>query len=323
MKRRLTVVLLALAFGLCLAQTAPRNTECIAPADPGGGWDFTCRIPAADVMAKLGLIQGAMKVSNVTGGGGGVAYANVVTQRAGDESLIVAASTATATRLAQNVFAGFTADNVRWLGAVGADYGVIAVSNDSPYQTLNELVDAIMAAPSDFPFAGGSAIGGWDHLKVLLLMNAAGLEDLSGVRYIAFDGGGAAMIELVGGRAAAFTGDISEVLAQIEAGEVRVLGVLSPDRIPILPDVATATEQGYDVIGANWRAFYAPPGISDEAYNYWVDAVRQVAESEEWNSLREQNGLAEFALFGDDFEAFVREQVATIQAISEDLGLLQ
>ncbi len=323
MKRLLTVVLLALASSLSFAQFTPRNTECIAPADPGGGWDFTCRVPGAQVMAELGIIPGSMKVTNMTGGGGGVAFANVVTQRADDENLIIAASTATATRLAQNVFAGFTADNVRWLGAVGADYGVIAVSNDSPYQTLNELVDAILAAPADFAFAGGSAIGGWDHLKVLLLMNAAGAEDLSAIRYVAFDGGGAAMIELLGGRAAAFTGDLSEVLAQVGAGEIRVLGVLSPDRIPVLPDTATATEQGYDVIGANWRAFYAPPGISDEAYNFWVDAVRQVAASDEWNTLREQNGLAEFALFGDDFEAFVREQVAAIHTISEDLGLLQ
>ncbi|MCA9837992.1 MAG: tripartite tricarboxylate transporter substrate binding protein [Trueperaceae bacterium] len=323
MKRFMGAILAIVVWSLAFAQFSPKNTECIAPADPGGGWDFTCRVPAAQVMAELGLIPGSMKVTNMTGGGGGVAYANVVTQRADDENLIIAASTATATRLAQNVFAGFTADNVRWLGAVGADYGVIAVSNDSPYQTLNDLVDAVAAAPGDYVFAGGSAIGGWDHLKVLLVMNEAGVEDLGSVRYVAFDGGGAAMIEVLGGRAAAFTGDISEVLAQVEAGEIRVLGVLSPDRVPALPEVATATEQGYNVIGANWRAFYAPPGISDEAYNFWVDAIKQVAASEEWNTLREQNGLAEFALFGDDFEGFVRDQVAIIHGISEDLGLLQ
>ena len=321
--RRFVFVLAVLVSSLAFAQFEPSNTECIAPADPGGGWDFTCRVPGAQVMRELNLFPGAMRVTNMPGGGGGVAFANVVTQRADDEDLIVAGSISTATRLAQNVYAGFTADDVRWLGAVGADYGVIAVGADSEYQTLQELVDDVTANPGDTAIVGGSALGGWDHLKVLLLMDEAGMDNLQDVRYIAFDGGGVAMIEVLGGRAAAFTGDASEVLSQVEAGEVRVLGVLAPERLPLLPDVPTAQEAGYDVIGANWRAFYAPPGISDEAYDYWVNAVEQVAASEEWSALREQNGLAEFALFGDEFEAFVRDQVAEVRTISEELGLMQ
>ena len=321
--RRFVLVLAVLVSSLAHAQFQPGNTECIAPADPGGGWDFTCRVPAAQVMRELSLFPGAMRVTNMPGGGGGVAFANVVTQRADDADLIVAGSIATATRLAQNVYAGFTADDVRWLGAVGADYGVIAVGADSEYQTLEELVEDVRANPGDTTFVGGSAIGGWDHLKVLLLVDEAGMDDLENVRYIAFDGGGAAMIEVLGGRASAFTGDASEVLSQVEAGEVRVLGVLAPERLDVLPDVPTAQEAGYDVIGANWRAFYAPPGISNEAYDYWVEAVQQVAASDEWATLRDQNGLAEFALFGDEFETFVREQVAEIRGISEELGLMQ
>ena len=76
-------------------------------------------------------------------------------------------------------------------------------------------------------------------------------------------------------------------------------------------------------MGANWRAFYAPGGISDEAYDYWVGAVQQVADSELWSQLRADNGLAPFALFGAEFEAFVNEQVAAIRTISQDLGLIQ
>ena len=326
MKRLATlslVLLLAWLSGAAFAQFEPSRTECIAPADPGGGWDFTCRIPGAQIMSSLGLIPGTMQVTNIPGAGGGIAFANVVSQREGDNNLIVAGSTATATRLAQNVYSGFTADNVRWLGAVGADYGIIAVAADSPYQDLQGLVEAMQNTPGEITFAGGSATGGWDHLKVLLLAQAAGIEALQEVRYIAFDGGGAALVELVGGRVTAFTGDASEILSQVEAGNVRVLGILGPERIDALSDVPTAQEAGYEVDGTNWRAFYGPAGMSDEAYTFWVDAVRQVANSEEWATLREQNGLSAFSSFGDEFTTFVNEQVASIQTISEQLGLIQ
>jgi putative tricarboxylic transport membrane protein len=325
LKRVLMTATLVLLASTAMAQFQPKNVECIAPADAGGGWDFTCRVPAAQVMRDLGLVPGVMQVTNMSGGGGGIAFASVVTQRKGDDNLIVAASTATATRLAQNVFAGFTEDSVRWIGAVGADFGVIAVANDSKYATLADLMNDLAADPTSAAFAGGSAVGGWDHLKVLLLAQKAGMsnEELAKMRYVAFNGGGAAMIEVIGGRAAAFTGDVSETLTQIEAGNIRALAVLSPERLDVMPDVPTAREAGYDVIGANWRGFYMAPGTSDAAYQYWVDAVSQVGQSDEWAKLRDQNGLAPFFSVGADFEAFVKDQIVTIRDISQGLGLIQ
>ena len=301
----------------------PKNVECIAPAGPGGGWDFTCRFPAGEVMTKLGLIPGTLRTTNMAGGGGGLAYANVVTKRAKDDNLLVAASVATATRLAQNVFSGFTADNVRWLGALGADYGVIAVAKDSKYKTLNDLMDALKKDPKSLNFVGGSAAGGWDHLKVLMLADESGVKNLKEITYVAFDGGGPAMIELLGGRADAFTGDTSEVLSQLDAGNIRILAVLSEKRVSRLGDAKTAKEQGLNVIGANWRAFYAPPKMSDDAYNYWVDAIKKTAASKEWADLRDKNGLAEFESFGPEFEKFVLSQIAKVSVISKDLGLIK
>ena len=78
----------------------PEQPECIAPANPGGGWDFTCR-QVGKTLQDLGLIDSTMQVVNMAGGGGGVAFAEVVNKRGDDNDLIVAASSATATRLAQ------------------------------------------------------------------------------------------------------------------------------------------------------------------------------------------------------------------------------
>jgi putative tricarboxylic transport membrane protein len=299
------------------------GTECLAPAGAGGGWDFTCRVPGAQLMQKLDLIDGAMKVVNMSGSGGGKAFSHVVTTRDTDEKLIVAASAATATRLAQKVYGNYRADDVRWVGALGMDYGVIVVGKNSPYKTLDDLMKKLKNDPAKNPIVGASSKGGWDHLKALLVAKEAGIKNLRGINYIPFDNGAKALLEVVAGRAAAFTGDSSEIIGQLQAGEVRVLAILSDKRVPALGDAKTAREQGYDVVGGNWRAFYAPAGISDEAYNYWVSTVKAVAMSPEWTELRVKNGLAEFTSFGKDFDQFVRKQIENVAELSKELGIIK
>lgn len=229
MKRAIVLVFLAMVTGGAWAQFTPRNPECIAPAGAGGGWDFTCR-SVAQVMQDLKIVSQPIKTTNLTGGGGGVAYANVVTQRNNDANLIVAAIPATTVRLAQGQFSRFTERDVRWLGAVAADFGLVAVKADAPWKTMQELVAAWKTDPAKIAVGGGSAVGGQDHMKVLLLGRAAGIEPRS-IKYVPFDGGGQALTSLLGGFIQVFAGDASELRAQVESGTVRVLGVMSPRRL--------------------------------------------------------------------------------------------
>ncbi|MCP1199118.1 tripartite tricarboxylate transporter substrate binding protein [Notoacmeibacter sp. MSK16QG-6] len=301
----------------------PENPECIAPANPGGGWDFTCR-QVGKSLQDLDLIPSTMQVVNLSGGGGGVAFAEVVNKRNDDNDLIVAASSATATRLAQNAFPGNTMDQVRWLGAIGADYGVIAVAADSEIETLPELMDKIKADPTSVSIGGGSAVGGWDHLKVLIAAQKAGVEDVRQVKYIAFAGGGEAVTQLLAGSLQAFTGDLSEAKGFVDSGDIKVIAVLAPERLEgEFAEFKTAKEQGIDAIGANWRGFYAPGNMSDDAYNYWVNAIGTLYDSDEWKAIMEANGLAPLDLQGDEFQSFVSDSVQEITDLSKEIGILQ
>ncbi|HKJ63568.1 MAG TPA: tripartite tricarboxylate transporter substrate-binding protein [Hyphomicrobiales bacterium] len=315
----------ALVFASSVSSFAfePTNTECIAPANPGGGWDFTCR-QVGKTLQDLQLVPGTMQVTNLAGGGGGVAFAEVVNKRNDDNNLIVAASSATSTRLAQGAYPGNTMDQVRWLASVGADYGIIAVAKDSPIQTLPELLDAIKKDPSSISIAGGSAVGGWDHLKVLLAAKKAGIDDVRTIKYVAFDGGGEAVTQLLAGSVQAFTGDASEAKGFVDSGDIRVIAVLAPERLEgDFSSFPTAKEQGIDVIGANWRGFYAPGGMSDDAYKYWVEQIGKVYDSKEWKSIMAANGLAPLNLRGDEFQAFVKDSVDNIQTLSKEIGLIK
>lgn len=316
---------LALAASQAGAFEQSRTAECIAPANPGGGWDFTCR-SVGKVLADLGYISGNVQTVNMPGAGGGVAFAHTVSKRGDDSALIVAASTATTTRLAQGQFVGMDQDMVRWVGALGADYGVIAVSKDSPYQTLNDLVDALKEDPNSVKFGGGSAAGGWDHLKVLIAGRAAGIEKakLPKIKYLAFSGGAEAITQVVGGHIEAFTGDISEAQGFMESGDLRVLAVLSEERLPApLDAIPTAREQNIDAVAPNWRGFYVPKDVSDEAYQWWVDTMDKVYTSDNWKEVMVQNGLMPFHKTGAEFDTFVKEQVQSIKEISTEIGLIK
>ncbi|WP_176086476.1 tripartite tricarboxylate transporter substrate-binding protein [Martelella sp. HB161492] len=318
---------MTMVLGLTLASPAlafePSASECIAPAAPGGGWDFTCR-QVGKTLQDLKLVPGTMQVANLVGGSGGVAFAEVVGKRDTDDNLLVAASSATATRLAQGAFPGYSADQVRWVGSVGADYGIIAVAKDSPINTLPELMDKIKSDPKSVAVAGGSAVGGWDHLKVLMAAKKAGIDDVRSVKYVAFEGGGEAVTQLLAGSVQAFSGDASEAKGFVDSGDIKVLAVLAPDRMPgDFSSFPTAKEQGIDVIGANWRGFYAPGKMDDAAYQYWVDAIQKVYMSDEWKQVMAQNGLAPLDKSGPEFTAFVNQSIADIQALSKEIGIIK
>jgi len=322
-KRLFKALLTSAVLGLgATTVVQAQATECIAPANPGGGWDFTCR-QIGKIMFDIGAVDKPVQVTNMAGAGGGLAFGHVVAERGTDEDLIIAASSATSTRLAQNAYAGMTADQVRFVGAIGADPGVIVVAADSPYQSLNDLVDAIKAEPGKLAFAGGSAVGGFDHLKPLMILQRAGITDVSAVKYIGVDGGADAITQTVGGFTQAMSGDMSEIVGFLKSGDVRALAVLTDARVPGFEDIPTAKEQGIDVVAVNWRGLYVPKDISDEAFNKWADRLQQVADSPEWAAAMAANGLAPFTKVGGDFQSYVDGVVAEVRTLSKEIGVIQ
>jgi len=312
-----------LSASLAFAWEPSGKVDCIAPAGPGGGWDFTCR-SVGNTLETLKLVPGAVQTTNMAGAGGGVAFAHVISKRNDDTNLLVAASTATTTRLAQRQFAGMDASMVKWVGALGADYGVIAVGKNSTYTDLNQLMAALKKDPRAVKFAGGSVNGGWDHLKVLIAAKAAGVGSLPSVPYLSYNNGGEALTQVIGGHVDAFTGDISEAAGFWESGDLRVIAVLSETRLPgKFSSIPTAREQGIDALGPNWRGFYMPKDTAADVQDYWVNAIETLYASPEWKAVMVKNGLIPFHPKANEFEAFVNKQVADIEQLSIEIGLLK
>lgn len=194
----------------------PSKPECIAPAQPGGGFDLTCRV-AVNGFLETKLLENAMRTIYMPGGVGAVAYNHIVAQRPGDGNAIAAFSGGSLLNLAQGKFGKYSVEDVRWLASIGSDYGVAIVRNDSPYQDLKSLMEAFKADPSKIVLGAGGSVGGQDWMKAALTARAADV-DFRKMRFVAFEGGGEAMTALRGGHIQAYMGDAAEAHTMLEGG---------------------------------------------------------------------------------------------------------
>ncbi len=131
------------------------------------------------------------------------------------------------------------------------------------------------------------------------------------------------MAALLGGHIQVFPGDASEVRGQLEAGEIRLLAVLSPTRLPgAFAAVPTAREQGVDVDWPIVRGFYGPPQMPDAAHAFWVDALRRLQADPAWAEARNTQGLFEFNLVGAEYEALAKRRTAEFRQLAREVGLV-
>jgi len=322
--RRTVAAAAVLAASFIVSGFTPQNVECIAPANPGGGWDFTCR-QIGKLLGDQGLVPGTVRVTNMTGGVGATAYGHVLSKRAEDPNLIVATSTVGVTQIAQNRYPA-DIDVMRWLAMLGADVGVVLIKPDSPHQSLEALLNAVKEDPESVVFGGSSGVGGWDHLRLLLLAETAGVpnEDLGKIRWVQYSGGTDAVTQMLGGFIDVVSTDLGEIAGFVEAEQIKALAVMSDEPLPgKFEALPTAKSQGYDVTGYNWRGFYIGGGAPDEAYDFWVDTLQKVYDSEEWQTIAVESGLTPIWRGGDEFQSFVEEQTQQMRQISKDIGVIQ
>lgn len=315
-----------LATGLLLStqlMAEPKRPECIAPAAPGGGFDLTCKL-AQSALMDAKLLSKPMRVTYMPGGVGAVAYNAVVAQRPGDAGTITAWSSGSLLNLAQGKFGRFDENAVRWLAGIGTSYGAIAVRSDSPYKTLDDLVNALKADPGKVVIGSSGTVGSQDWMQTALLAKAAGIDPRN-LRYVALEGGGEIATALLGGHIQVGSTDIADSMPHILAGNMRILAVLSDERLPgeDKANIPTAKEQGYDITWPVVRGFYLGPKVSDEEYAWWKAAFDQLLASEDFAKLRDQRELFPFAMTGPELDAYVKQRVAQYKDMAKEFGLTQ
>lgn len=290
----------------------------IVPGGAGGGWDGTAR-GTGEALTNAGLV-GTASYENMSGGGGGVAIAYMIENAESLDNTLMVNSTPIVIRSLTGVFPQSFRDLTLVAGTIG-DYAALVVPTSSELQSMEQLLAAYKEQGPDFAVGGGSVPGGMDHLVAAMVMQAAG-EDPTAVNYIPYDAGGEAMAGLLSGEIDALSTGFSEAIALAEQGEVRILGVTAPERVPAYDTAPTFKEQGIDTTFVNWRGFFAAPGASDEKVAQYIAALEAMYETDAWEEVRSRNGWVNIWNPGDDFRTFLEAQEKEIGDLMRTLGFL-
>jgi putative tricarboxylic transport membrane protein len=290
----------------------------LIPGGAGGGWDGTAR-GTGEALTGAGLV-GTASYENMSGGGGGKAIGYLIENAESNHGTLMVNSTPIVIRSLTGVFPHNFRDLTLVSGTIG-DYAAIVVGKDSPINSMADLIAAYDADPAATAVGGGSVPGGMDHLVAAMVMEAAGKNALD-VKYIPYDAGGKAMAALLSGEIAALSTGFSEAVDLAGAGEVKIIGVTSDDRVAAAPDAMTMKEQGIDTAFVNWRGFFGAPGMPADKVAMYQTAIEKMYDTPEWEAVRARNGWVNIHNSGDDFKAFLEAQETVIGELMKKLGFL-
>lgn len=294
------------------------SVHFLIPGGAGGGWDGTAR-GTGEALTGAGLV-GTASYENMSGGGGGKAIGYMIENADSQHGTLMVNSTPIVIRSLTGVFPHNFRDLTLVAGTIG-DYAALVVNKDSPINSMADLISAYDADPFGTAIGGGSVPGGMDHLVAAMVMEAAGKDPLD-LKYIPYDAGGKAMAALLSGEIKALSTGFSEAVALAEAGEVKVIGVTSDERVDAYADAATMKEQGIDTTFVNWRGFFAAPGLPEDKLAMYQSALTKMYDTPEWEAVRARNGWVNIHNSGDDFKAFLEGQEQAIGDLMKKLGFL-
>jgi len=196
---------------------------------------------------------------------------------------------------------------------------VIAVRSESPF---NNLGDFFAYAKKN---AGKLSISGFGtasaHFLAFKRVNIKAGDPT--IRWIAYNGGAEAAVACLGGHTDAVHTNYIVVGEHVKAGKMKVLGVSSTKRHPMLPDVKTYTEQGYATAPVHWRGFMGPSGMPEDVVKKIRGFMEQTMADPEFKAYMKNAG-AEFALMDSPgaLQKWAADEVKANHELMKKLNLL-
>jgi tripartite-type tricarboxylate transporter receptor subunit TctC len=230
------------------------------PFPPGGSTDLIGRAVAQAIEAPLGQ---TMVVVNREGAAGAVGTREVAGDRADGYRLVFPPSSLfTITPQTVQDPDTISLDDLTIITGLTVENIVLIANTDSPYQTLDDLLEAGRSGQTIN--YGHSGVGIGTYLAQRVFFAQAGINATD----VPFDGGGPSVTALVGNQVDIGASQIAESIEQVEAGELRHLGIFTPERNEFLPDVPTMREQGFDIEVDQVRFIAGPPGLPNRPGAY-------------------------------------------------------
>ena len=163
---------------------------------------------------------------------------------------------------------------------------VLAVRQDAPWRTMQEVLDHAKANPGQLRTAS-PGIGTILHIDLELLKEQAGVN----FTHVPAAGGAETVPGLLGGHVETLVAHPAEVVGHVQAGTIRVLGVFQPQRNPLFPEAPTFRELGYDITHAVYYFMMAPKGTPQDIVQSLHDSLKKAIEEDSFKRFAIEKGF--------------------------------
>lgn len=275
-----------------------KSIELVVAFASGGAVDTAARLIQPVLEKELGT---NVEVVNKPGAGGQIGYTQLTSSKPDGYTIGATGSpSVVVSPLDPSRGAKYTRESFQPLGRQVIDPAVIAVQPDSPYQTLKDLLDAAKANPKSMT-ASTTGLQTGEHFALAQIQEATGSE-FAPVHFS--EGASQATTAFLGKHVDVLVANVSDVNDLTKQGKARVLGVMSEERAPSLPDVPTFKESGHDLIAGTARGYSAPAGLPDAVADKLEAALQKAIEDPSVVKKMEDLGLQTSYLNGDDYKQF-------------------
>jgi len=266
--------LAALAGPAAAADYPSKPVQLVVPVGAGGDTDLNARLFAHYLEKELGQ---SMVIVNIKGAGGTIGMKRVMDAKPDGYTVLFYHGEAMIPQLMGLVNFGLDDFQMAGIGLLD-NTTVLAVNKDAPYKTMSEFVSYGKAHPGDIEFA--ILTGGYPHLVGLAL------EDATGVKLNLVDVGGNAekMVALKGNKTDLINIQYGLAKDYFAAGDFVSLGLLSPERNPLIPDVPTTAEQGIPMEFNKFFFFAMPKDTPKEIVDAFSAAIKKVDADPEFQA---------------------------------------
>lgn len=285
------------------------DIQTMIPVAAGGGTDTTHRGLASIVESYL---DKNVVVNNVTGSGGSVGFSSATDFEPNGLNLLSFTSEIFTLPIYQGD-PGYDPDDFKPLVLISEDPAAIVVSTDSEYQTIEDFIAAAEENPGKISI-GNSGFGNIWHLSAAAFEEAVGIE----FNQVPFDGASETVQSTLGGHIDSFVASPPEVVSQVESGDLKILAIMSDERLDSFPDVPTLKEKDIDLSMGTWRGLGVPADTPDDLVETLANAYSDAINSDEFTTFMDERGMNIRFMNNADFTEFVGSERPIFEKLAEE-----
>jgi putative tricarboxylic transport membrane protein len=304
-----------LAAGGALAQSYPDPNERLdwtIAFGPGGGNDIMART-MIEILDKYDLYPGEIVAENRQGGSGAVGWGYLYNQAGNPYAISTTSGSYLTTPLQADT--PWEPTSFTPVALLATDDLLLLVKGDSEIDSLEAFIEQ---AKAESPTIGGIGAVNVDFIVPTLLAEKAGFE----FEYVSFNAEGELITGLLSDALDAIVSNPGEVLGLIESGDMKALAYSGQKTPASLGDIPTLGDAGYPVNISMPRGLILAPDAPAEAQEWWIETMKKVVETPEWQEYIASNNLTENIRYGEEFRTFLAETSGTFEEILREQGAI-